>query len=68
MGQKGSGVPTIRLSKCKEDFLTPGESCMSSTELENYFNGERSVRLMYSHTFIDYEDIETPVKSVFKGT
>ena len=68
MEQAGSEVPTIRLTKCKEDSLTPGQSCMSSTELENYFNGDRKVRLMYSHTFIDYENIETPVQSVLKGT
>ena len=68
MEQAGSEVPTIRLTKCKEDSLTPGESCMSASELENYFNGSRKVRLIYSKTFIDYNDIENPVKSVFKGT
>ena len=68
MEQPGSEVPIIRISKCQEKYLTPGQSCMSAAELQNYFNGDRRVRLIYSHTFVDYDDIETPVKSTLKGT
>ena len=41
---------------------------MEKDELARYFDGTKSMNIVYSKTFIDYDDIETPIQAVFKGS
>ena len=41
---------------------------MNKDELARYFDGSKLLRVIYTMTFIDYTDIETPVWTLFKGT
>ena len=41
---------------------------MEDDELENYFDGTKMIKTVYSSTFIDHTEIETPVRSLIKGT
>ena len=39
---------------------------MGDEDFKKYFDGSKKLRLKYSNTFIDFDDIETPVKEVIK--
>ena len=41
---------------------------MEDDELESYFDGTKMIKTVYSSTFIDHTQIETPVGSMMKGT
>ena len=41
---------------------------MEQDELARYFDGTKSMNIVYSKTFIDYDDIETPIQAVYKGS
>ena len=41
---------------------------MEKDELAGYFDGTKSLVVFYSKIFIDYDDIETPIQAVFKGS
>ena len=40
---------------------------MDDAELMSYYQG-KSVQMLHTKTFVDYEDIESPVKSILMGT
>ena len=40
---------------------------MTQAELNEYFDGSKKLRLLYGESFVDYEDIESPLKAVLKG-
>ena len=40
---------------------------MSDAELNDYFSGQKSFFVRSSYNFIDYDDIEVPIKAVIKG-
>ena len=44
--------------------MEDGQTCMSNSELEEYFL-TRVMILMVYETKIDYEDIENPLKTTF---
>ena len=56
-GSDGSKRPIIMISRCRESELPEGELCMGKEELQKYFDGSIFIRLVYSKTFIDFEDI-----------
>ena len=68
MEQNGSRVPYIQLAKCQDKHLAPGQKCMDEDELRSYFSGNVSLRILYSNTFIDYDDIDDPLKSLLIGS
>ena len=41
---------------------------MEKDELARYFEDQKLLYAMYTRTFIDYDDIETPVKTVYRGS
>ena len=40
---------------------------MTQAELNEYFDGSKKLLLLYGESFVDYEDIESPLKAVLKG-
>ena len=46
--------------------MREGVTCMDYSELQRYFTG-KSAFVMTSLTYIDYEDIQEPVKAIYKG-
>ena len=40
---------------------------MDKAELARYFDGQKSIVIMNSETFIDYDSIENPIKSIQRG-
>ena len=40
---------------------------MDRSELAQYFDGQKGILMMNSATFIDYDLIENPIKSIQKG-
>ena len=64
MEQEGARYASIRLSKCEEEHLLPGDTCMNSDELDEYFRNispDARVLIFYTTTFIDYQDLDMPV-------
>ena len=53
----------INIHTCKEKDVQPGESCMSEEEVNEYFR-TKSFFFQILHTFIDYNDIDHPVKTI----
>ena len=41
---------------------------MDTPELSQYFSGQRKLMMTYSTTFIDYESIDSPIRSILKPT
>ena len=42
---------------------------MEQDDLARYFDdGSKFMRVLYSKTFIDYDDIETPIQAIYKGS
>ena len=52
----------ILIHACKSADLTEGETCMSETEVGDYFEQLR-FSMLNLNNFVDYEDIENPVKA-----
>ena len=50
------------LKACKSKDLTDGQSCMNETEAGAYFQ-KLGLNVLGINNFIDYEDIENPVKT-----
>ena len=57
----GAIVPLIRLAKCNQEDLLDGEACMDDNELANYYF-KKKISFRASHTFVDYDDIDVPLK------
>ena len=55
---------SINLKACKQKNLEPGQTCMSVAELEEYYNN-LTVRLQFLHNYIEYDDIENPIKTIY---
>ena len=47
--------------------MPPGNLCMDKDELSSYFDGSKTLKVFYSRTFVDYNDIENPIKSIYRG-
>ena len=41
---------------------------MEKDELASYFEGNKRMKILYMKTFVDYDDIETPIKTIFNGS
>ena len=66
--QIGSKTPQIIIGRCNYGDLPAGQTCMNDEELQEYYSpGSKSIQFMFSKSFIDYEDIEMPVKSILIG-
>ena len=53
----------IEIKSCNEKDLQPGESCMNDEEFKDYFRSKAFI-FQILHTYIDYDDIENPVKTI----
>ena len=40
---------------------------MDALELRSYFDGSKAFHVRYTHTFVDYDDIESPIKSFIRN-
>ena len=40
---------------------------MDEEELVGYYDGLKSIKVYYTHSYVDYEDIENPLKSIIRG-
>ena len=49
--------------KCEQSLLEEGQNCYNETELEDYL-ANLKISVGYLHNYIDYEDIENPVKTI----
>ena len=41
---------------------------MDKAELAQYFDGQKSIMIMNSATFVDYDQIKNPIRSVKRGS
>ena len=57
----------VRFSRCRQSYLEPGQVCMNQNELNSYFNEPKGIKVLYSRTYVDFEDIEQPLKSILRG-
>lgn len=60
-------VLAVSLSRCDQALLEVGQECMTEKELEEYYLGVE-LYVAYFDTKIDFEDIETPLKTAFKSS
>ena len=65
MGQRGQDLVALRvmLTGCSRRNLDSVTTCMNSTEAEAYFKGAK-FKFVQPKTYLDYEDLEDPLKSV----
>lgn len=64
----GTRVPVLEITRCEDGDLPEGESCMDDKELEKYLSKGKKIKVFHTKTFVDYEDIETPMKSIIIGS
>ena len=68
VASKEAWLIKIELISCETSDLADGQRCMNETEVKDYF-APKKVRILQLFNFIDYEDIEEPLKTyqVAKG-
>ena len=63
MKNQNSIVPIISIATCDSNKLEDGQTCMDDDELRSYFDGNKQLHLRSSLNFVDYDDIDRPIKS-----
>ena len=52
------------LMACEPENLDSGQTCMSEEELKEYYKNF-TIRLQLLHNYIEYDDIENPIKTIY---
>ena len=55
----------IKLVRCEQSDLEPGQQCLSDAEMDAYWS-QHYLSFYGLDTQIDYEDIDSPMKTEFK--
>ena len=67
--QPGTTITVLKYAKCEQADLPVGQTCMDETELSAFFAEKaKAVKFFYIHSFVDYDDVENPIKSIVRST